>query len=159
MYIKFDNFRVGRYNKNGETGFAASIYDGVKKIGTAEREDGKTKIDDIQVKLTAAGKVDVASTLKRRAKLFIDDEKVNWSSKLMVICLIENLTMYELVKRSLLHGNIVFKLEGEDFFQVLNIPNNPQNVAMIKKTHEKIELFGQDFVDNYNEITKSEQTY
>lgn len=156
MYIKFADFRVGRYNKEGVTGFTASIYNGVKKVGTAEREDGKTEIDDIQVKLTAAGKVDIAATLKRRAKLFIDGEKTNWSSKLMVLCLIENLSMYEEVKRSLLHGNIVFKLENEDFFQVLNIPNNPQNIAMIKKNHQGIEMFGQEFVDNYAESAKAE---
>ena len=155
MYIKFDNFRVGKYIKNGETGFTASIYNGAKKVGVAERADGLTEVTDIEIKLSAAAKVDVISTLKRRAKLSIDGEYVKWSVPLMVLCLIENLTIYENIKRYVQHGNIVIKLDSEDYFQVLKIPNNPQNIAMVKKNHEKIEMFGQEFIDNYNEVSKA----
>ena len=149
MYIKFDNYRVVNYIKNGVTGFSASIYNGTKKVGTAERLDGYSEIEDIQIKLTKESKFDILELLKGRRRLMIDDIRVNWSIQLMVLCLIENLTIYELVKKDISKGNIIIKLLDEDFFQVLNIPNNPQNLAMVKKNHDNIEMLGSDFITEY----------
>lgn len=159
MYRKFDNLRVVRYVKNGETGFSTNLYDGTTKIGSAQREDGKRDISDIEIKLTKKGKEAVKVALKRRRSLNIDGEKTKWSPHLMVLCLIENFIIYEEVKRSVNHGNIVLKTLNEDFFQVLNIPNNPQNLAMVRKNYDNIEIFGQEFVNNYEELAKKEPEF
>ena len=157
MFIKFNNFRVAKYVKEGETGFSASIYYGTKNVGVAKRKDGDVLLSDIHVKLRDDIKDTLIDTLKRKQKIFIDGVATPWSAALMVLCLIENLTMYDAVKKCVQRGNIVIKLKNEDFFQVLNIPNNPKNVALVKKNHDSIEKFGADFIEEYNEISKFEE--
>lgn len=154
MYIEFGNFRIGRYTQDGTTGFSASIFIGVKKVGLAKREDGLKCIEDISVTLTSFGKDELKKVLKHKTKRNFNGEPTPWNSHLFAFSLIENHFIFEKIKKYLLQGKIVLKLENKDYFQVFNIPNNPQNLSMLKKTYDKIEILGQEFVDKYVSICK-----
>lgn len=154
MYNEFDKFQIFRFKKIGENGFSTNIYYDSKKVGVATRDDGKVSLEDISVKLTKKAKEHLKETLKRRRKIKVDGQYVNWSAELFVFCLIENYHNFQKIKKITDQGKIVIKLENEDFFRVLNIPNNPSNVTLVKKNYENIEMFGTEFLDHYNSVMK-----
>ncbi len=152
MYINFNNLRIGRYHKNGSTGFVVSLYDGKKKIGTAMRDDGKTLISDIQFTLSDNETKNFKSTLRNKRKVSIDNDEQKWTIELAIFCLIENHFIVNSLKDVADKGMISYKSKNEDYFRVLNISYNPQNLKTVKMNNDNIEIFGHELINNYESI-------
>lgn len=147
MFIQFKNFRITSYKKVGATGFEAAVYNGKTKIGTTNREDGKTSIEDITFNINQKNLNIIEHHLRAKKKIQIDNEEVSWSIQLMIYCLIENKHVIDKVKECK-GKNIVLKYKSEDFIRVLDIKDTAPNIHKLKKdTLKEIHFLGADLLD------------
>ena len=129
MFIRFKNYRVSLVEKIGETGFKTSIYEGSKKVASAEREDGHTNIEDIVVTfLNKNTEKELRKMTINKKRVYIDNIEQEWTPSLITYCLMENKYIYEEIKKLLQSNKMVVKFKGQDYFSVVSgLKNNPDS--------------------------------
>jgi hypothetical protein len=140
--------------KKGETGFKTTLYRGNKRIGTAERPDGKFNIDDIQYDIKPEYEKDLKKRFTNKKSIMIDGEVVKWSIPLAIYCMMENKSMYDNIKKAQQNNKLVIQFEGDDYFSVLKgYRNTPQDLNTVRKNSSRaIKRTGKELIDAYDEL-------
>jgi len=157
MFIRFKNYRVSLVEKIGETGFKTSIYEGSKKVASAEREDGHTNIEDIVVTfLNKNTEKELRKMTINKKRVYIDNIEQEWTPSLITYCLMENKYIYEEIKKLLQSNKMVVKFKGQDYFSVVSgLKNNPESLQILKrKKGYEIDITGNELVQFYEGIRK-----
>lgn len=157
MFIRFKNYRVSLVEKIGETGFKTSIYEGSKKVASAEREDGHTNVEDIVVTfLNKNTEKELRKMTINKKRVYIDNVEQEWNPSLITYCLMENKHIYEEIKKLLQSNKMVVKFKGQDYFSVVSgLKNNPESLNILKrKKGYEIDITGNELVQFYEGMRK-----
>lgn len=154
MFILFDKYRISLIEKKGETGFKTTLYRGNKRIGTAERADGKFTIEDIEYEMKPEYEKDLKKRLINKKQIMIDGEVAKWSIQLAIYCMMENKSMYDNIKKAQQNNKLVVQFENDDYFSVLKgYRNTPQDLNTVRKNSSRsIAKTGKELIDEYDSL-------